>query len=289
MASISQAAEVRTRIQVQGIVQGVGFRPFVFNLVKRLGLRGFVLNSTSGVEIELEGEQTAVQQFLETLKQDPPPLALIESIDLHELPLFGYSDFIIRESVNQENEFALVSPDVGTCADCLKDFTDPANRRFGYPFTNCTNCGPRFAIIRDIPYDRPFTTMAAFEMCQTCLAEYHDPTDRRFHAQPNACSECGPGLSLVQSGGSFSDIKFATGVSSLSILAQVRGLLHEGQIIAIRGMGGFHLACDASNAEALSRLRQRKRRSDKPFAVLVPDIGVAEALCTVTPGTARHS
>ena len=177
-----------------------------------------------------------------------------------------------------------MSPDVGTCADCLKDFTDPANRRFGYPFTNCTNCGPRFTIIRDIPYDRPFTTMAAFEMCQTCLAEYHDPTDRRFHAQPNACSECGPGLSLVQSGGSFSDVKFATGVSSLSILAQVRGLLHEGQIIAIRGMGGFHLACDASNAKALSRLRQRKRRSDKPFAVLVPDIGVAEALCTVTPG-----
>jgi len=284
MASISQAAEVRTRIHLQGIVQGVGFRPFVFNLVKKLGLRGFVLNSTSGVDMELEGEQTAIQQFLETLKQDPPPLALIESIDLNELPLFGYSDFIIRESVNQENQFALVSPDVGTCADCLKDFTDPANRRFGYPFTNCTNCGPRFTIIRDIPYDRPFTTMAAFEMCQTCLAEYHDPTDRRFHAQPNACSECGPGLSLVQSGGSFSDIKFATGASSLSILAQVRGLLHEGQIIAIRGMGGFHLACDASNAKALTRLRQRKRRSDKPFAVMVPDIGVAEALCAVTPG-----
>ena len=284
MASISQAAEVRTQIHVQGIVQGVGFRPFVFNLVRRLGLRGFVLNSSSGVDIELEGEPTAIQQFLEILRHDPPALAQIVSITLSKLPLFGYSDFTIRESIAQEDEFALVSPDVGTCADCLKDFTDPANRRFGYPFTNCTNCGPRFTIIRDVPYDRPFTTMAAFEMCGVCLAEYHNPADRRFHAQPNACPECGPGLSLVHAGGPFPAPDFSTGNSSLSILAQVRGLLHQGQIIAIRGIGGFHLACDASNAEAVSRLRQRKRRSDKPFAVMVPGLAAVESLCVVSDG-----
>src|SRR6476661_4760445 len=272
----------RIRIVVRGAVQGVGFRPFVFRLATELQLEGWVLNSVQGVFIEGEGPRDSLNRFLLRLEKERPPRAAIQSFESSFLDPVNYTGFEIRQSQESGRKTALILPDIATCADCVSEIFDPTDRRFGYPFTNCTNCGPRFTIIRDIPYDRPFTTMAAFEMCQTCLAEYHDPTDRRFHAQPNACSECGPGLSLVQSGGSFSDIKFATGASSLSILAQVRGLLHEGQIIAIRGMGGFHLACDASNAKALTRLHQRKRRSYKPFAVMVPDIGVAAALCAVS-------
>jgi len=252
----------RRQIRVHGIVQGVGFRPFVYNLAHSLGLAGYVLNSTAGVLIELEGAREQIESFLRELRENPPPLAQIEDIAAVELEPAGFERFMIRESVDEPGQLAPVSPDVATCADCLHDFLDPANRRFGYPFTNCTNCGPRYTITRMIPYDRPLTTMACFPMCADCLREYEDPSNRRFHAQPNACAKCGPALSLS--------------------LAEVRRLLKAGQIVAIKGLGGFHLVCDPFNDDAVRLLRERKKRSDKPFALMVPDLAAAEQLCFVS-------
>lgn len=281
MATYSQPAVLRKRIQVRGIVQGVGFRPFVYNLARKLGLHGYVFNSSSGVTIEIEGAEPALAAFLDQLRSSPPPLSQVQDVAVSELASCGYGDFVIRASVAQAGEFVLVSPDVGTCDDCWKDFSDPDNRRFGYPFTNCTNCGPRYTIIQDIPYDRPFTTMASFEMCQACAAEYHDPTDRRFHAQPNACSVCGPTLALAEAGsfvphGSWS---FGFGELSLSIMRDARQALHAGKIIAVKGLGGFLFACDAQNDDAVRLLRKRKRRSDKPFALMSRDIASVESFC----------
>ena len=257
----------RRQIRIRGVVQGVGFRPFVHNLARRLGLAGYVLNSSAGVVAEVEGAPAALDRFVESVRSETPPLARIEEMLVAEIDPLGERDFAIRESQAQEGEFVLVSPDVATCPDCYRDFTDPANRRYGYAFTNCTNCGPRYTIIRDIPYDRPNTTMAGFRMCAACQAEYDDPGNRRFHAQPNACAECGPQLSAP--------------------IAEAQRRLSEGAIVAIRGLGGFHLACDPRNDGAVRLLRERKRRSDKPFALMARDLAAVEAFCAVSDDDRR--
>ncbi len=254
----------RVRIHLRGIVQGVGFRPFVYNLARELELGGFVLNSSSGLTAEAEGPASAVEAFARRIVQEAPPLAWIQQSRVAEATPLGECDFAIRESLAVTGEFALVSPDVATCEACRRDFTDPANRRYGYPFTNCTNCGPRYSIITDIPYDRPNTTMAGFTMCADCRREYDDPADRRFHAQPNACPVCGPSLSAE--------------------IAEAQRRLAAGEILAIKGLGGFQLACDARNRAAVEQLRRRKRRSDKPFALMARDLAAAEALAIVTDG-----
>ena len=251
----------RVRIQLRGIVQGVGFRPFVHHLASRLELGGYVLNSSAGLVIEVEGDSAAIDRFVSSIREEAPPLAWIQEMHVTELDALGDTAFTIRPSVAKTGEFALISPDVATCAECLGDVAEPANRRFGYPFTNCTNCGPRYTIIRDIPYDRPKTTMADFRMCAACQAEYDDPGNRRFHAQPNACPVCGPRLSAE--------------------IEEAQRRLAAGEILAIKGLGGFHLACDARNAEAVERLRARKKRSDKPFALMVRDLASAETICEV--------
>ena len=204
--------------------------------------------------IEIEGSEPAVAQFVATLRNSPPPLAQIEDVVIADLEPAGDTSFVIRHSEAEPGEFVLVSPDVATCDDCWHDFGDPANRRYGYPFTNCTNCGPRYTIIQDIPYDRPYTTMAKFRMCALCQAEYDDPANRRFHAQPNACAECGPALALVASDGSVSrGGRLSDGEGTAAILRRVRELLREGKIVAVKGLGGFLLACDAENDEAVRR------------------------------------
>ncbi len=273
----------RRRLHVRGIVQGVGFRPFVYHLAQSLGLSGFVLNSSSGVTIEIEGAFSALDCFHQRLRAEAPPLARIDECIVTDIEPLGVQDsFVIQESAAQEHEFALVSPDVATCAECLDDFTDPDNRRFGYPFTNCTNCGPRYTIIRDVPYDRPTTTMAPFQMCGECAAEYHDPANRRFHAQPNACADCGPSLKLVDSDSPSGVPEFDNAESALAVIRRVRGLLRKGRIVAIRGLGGFHLACDALNESAVNLLRTRKKRSDKPFALMMRDVESVEHSCLVS-------
>ncbi len=284
MATTPSLPIARKQIFIRGIVQGVGFRPFVYNLAQSLGLCGYILNSSSGVTVEIEGAENTIEQFLDTLRNSPPPLAQITDIVLTEISLQGESGFSIRASIAEDHAFVLISPDVATCDDCWREFGDPSNRRYGYPFTNCTNCGPRYTIIQNIPYDRPKTTMAPFRMCELCRAEYEDPGNRRFHAQPNACPVCGPSVVLAQSGShlpSASDFSSAAN-SSLATLRQVRALLREGCIVAVKGLGGFLLACDAQNDAAVKLLRQRKRRSDKPFAIMMRDIAAVESFCVTT-------
>jgi hydrogenase maturation protein HypF len=264
----------RRQIHIRGVVQGVGFRPFVYNLAQRLHLSGYVLNSSAGVLIEVEGREAELHHFERGLLEDAPPLSQIEDVAVATLGAAGYHGFVIRESVDEPGRLVPVSPDVSTCDDCMRDFRTPGNRRHGYPFTNCTNCGPRYTITRKIPYDRPLTTMACFAMCERCLREYEDPSDRRFHAQPNACPDCGPSLALSAS--------FERGQSSLPVIREVRRLLRDGSILAIKGLGGFHLACDPFNDSAVQSLRERKRRSDKPFALMVPDVANAERFCIVS-------
>ena len=271
--------ESRKRIQIAGVVQGVGFRPFVYRIARFHDIRGYVLNSSDGVVIEAEGKQPAVLEFLSVLEKELPPLARIDQMTVLDIDPRGEGDFVIRHSVGEAGKFALVPPDVATCADCSRDFMTPGDRRYGYPFTNCTNCGPRYTIIRDVPYDRPNTTMAEFRMCAHCQAEYQDPANRRFHAEPNACPDCGPGLALISSEQLAHGVSptFASAQSS-AVLPRVRQLLEQGEIVAIRGLGGFHLACDASNDNAVGRLRERKRRSGKAFAIMVRDIENVERL-----------
>jgi hydrogenase maturation protein HypF len=283
----------RKHIQVRGVVQGVGFRPFVYNLAHSLGLSGYVFNSSSGVTIEIEGDGAATQRFLTKLQNDPPQLAQIAQITASEIALEESVGFSILGSREEAGEFVLVSPDAGTCDACWSDFGDPANRRYGYPFTNCTHCGPRYTILRDIPYDRAKTTMSAFTMCAECEKEYEDPRDRRFHAQPNACAVCGPSLLLVKSvptaamaaatvtGASLGNCWFQD-KDSLAMVRQARGLLAEGKILAVKGLGGFLLACDATNEAAVLELRRRKRRPHKPFALMVRDLAAARKLCEVS-------
>jgi hydrogenase maturation protein HypF len=274
---------VRMHIDVRGIVQGVGFRPFVYKLAKSLDLSGFVFNSSSGVTIEIEGGQSKVDAFLRALRENPPQLAEITQIAASEVEAQMGAGFSILGSREEAGEFALVSPDAGTCDACWRDFGDPSNRRYGYPFTNCTHCGPRYTIIRDIPYDRATTTMSGFTMCTACQAEYEDPDDRRFHAQPNACAVCGPSLALVAApaGSSLTPCSFAD-KDSLPIIRQARALLREGKILAVKGLGGFLLACDANNDAAVAELRRRKRRPHKPFALMVRELAAVRELCELT-------
>lgn len=281
MARPPIAPVIRRQIQVRGVVQGVGFRPFVYKLARSLGLTGYVFNSSSGVTIEIEGGEEELNTFLEALKGEPPELADITGIAVSEIEIRGGAEFSILQSREEAGEFALVSSDVGTCDACWRDFGDRLNRRFGYPFTNCTHCGPRYTIIRDIPYDRATTTMAGFTMCRQCRAEYEDPEDRRFHAQPNACGVCGPSLALVMRGSSLADCSFAE-TDSLPMIRKTRRLLREGKIVAVKGLGGFLLACDATNETSVAELRRRKRRPDKPFALMVRDITGVKALCEVS-------
>jgi hydrogenase maturation protein HypF len=269
---------VRAAVRVEGVVQGVGFRPFVYSLATRLGLGGVVGNDVDGVFAEVEGEPTAVAAFLSTLASDPPPLARVERITTADMRPLGTVSFSIVPSEPGREHRTLVSADTATCVDCLAELADPGDRRFGYPFINCTNCGPRFTIVRDVPYDRPLTTMAPFTMCDRCAAEYHDPADRRFHAQPTCCPACGPRLVLLDATG--------TVVSGQEPLAAAADLLRQGRVLAVKGLGGYHLAVDASSEAAAATLRARKHREDKPFAVMVPDVDTARRLCDVDEAAA---
>jgi hydrogenase maturation protein HypF len=269
-------SEVRAglKIQVSGAVQGVGFRPFVYAQATQQQLDGWVRNTSGGVEIEISGAPSGLQAFLYALQHDLPPLARIDHMESVACPPNGHSSFEIIPSQSQEGAFNPISPDASICADCQRELLDPLDRRYRYPFINCTNCGPRFTIIQDIPYDRPNTTMAAFEMCPDCRQEYEDPLDRRFHAQPVACPACGPQVSF-QTGGE----RILHGEAAIQA---ARRWLVQGKILAVKGLGGFHLACDAANPTAVDELRRRKARSGKPFALMAYDLSVVEVHCLPT-------
>ncbi len=264
--------EVRKRISVSGIVQGVGFRPHVYRLACRYGLDGYVRNTASGVMIEVQGPDATLNEFVKYLEFEAPPLARITSLCVEETTCLSETGFAIFSSDAGEAADTLIAPDIATCTDCLRELFDPADRRYLYPFINCTNCGPRFTILRRIPYDRPNTSMAAFPMCRTCQAEYDDPLSRRFHAQPNACWDCGPRLALLDAEG---DAVVGDPID------QAIEFLKAGYIIAIKGLGGFHLSVDATNAAAVAELRRRKRRFEKPLAVMALDGSRAEEFCIV--------
>lgn len=268
----------RHRLTVTGVVQGVGFRPFVYGLALQHHLTGFVGNNSGGVFIEIEGDPAHLQAFYNTLTQSPPPLAHLEKVEVTTIPVTGDEAFTIVHSESVAAAHTLISPDICICADCLRELFDPSDRRYRYPFINCTNCGPRFTIIKDIPYDRPLTTMASFPLCPDCQAEYEDPLNRRFHAQPNACPVCGPHLWLEMS--DKLGVAAATGDTALR---HVQQLLAEGRIVAVKGIGGFHLACDAINNEAVALLRQRKGRVDKPLAVMALDVATVRQFAELSP------
>ncbi len=267
--------EKLARISVRGVVQGVGFRPFIYRLAHEHNLKGWVRNTSGNVEIEVEGGEASLSDFLNDLEAKAPPMARIEKVETVFCSSKGYPGFEIHGSLSQEGKYQLVSPDIATCEDCRREIFDPADRRFRYPFTNCTNCGPRFTIIEDIPYDRPKTTMRKFKMCPECQREYNDPLDRRFHAQPNACPTCGPSLELVDGDGN--------SIECSDVIKAASDLLKAGKILAIRGLGGFHLACDATSEEAVNLLRVRKKRPSKPFAIMVGTLEDVEKHCLVSP------
>ena len=283
----------RQRILVKGIVQGVGFRPFVFSLAQSLNLKGFVMNSSEGVIIEIEGENSHL--FIERIKTDAPPLSQIMNIEITPLHYHGYQDFQILES-KDEGSFTLISADVSLCGDCFREVLDKHDRRYLYPFINCTNCGPRYTITESLPYDRPNTTMSVFKMCEDCQREYNDPENRRFHAQPNACPVCGPHVELIIKNENISSStdtdrkkaiqrfpdKMSAALEHINPLERTIQLLKEGNIIAIKGLGGFHIACDACNRESVERLRLKKRKSNKPFALMAPDIATIKNFCEVS-------
>jgi len=263
---------VAWRVSVRGVVQGVGFRPFVYKLATRLGLGGTVRNTARGVEIEVEGAPGVLDRFLDDLVAEAPAPAHIDEVRVEDLEARGQRDFTIERSHDGDGVLP-IAPDIAACPACVAELLDPADRRFGYPFTNCTACGPRFTIVRAVPYDRPNTTMAAFTMCAACRSEYDDPVDRRFHAQPNACPACGPRLQLVDADG-----RPVAG----DPLSEARRRLASGRIVALKGIGGFHLACDATDDAAVRRLRRRKGREARPLAVMVPDAETAQRLCVVS-------
>jgi hydrogenase maturation protein HypF len=264
----------RRRIVVRGVVQGVGFRPFVARVAADLRLTGHCGNDESCVFIEAEGPLSALDQLVHRITAEAPPLALVEDLRLERLAPQGDKSFEIVPSRSRSGARTLVSPDVGTCADCLAEMSDPADRRFRHAFITCTNCGPRFTIIQDLPYDRPATTMAGFEMCSRCREEYADPADRRHHAQPIACHDCGPRMWLEEDGQRLEGDDV--------VLAHAQQLLREGKILAVKGVGGFHLACDAANAETVAELRARKHRPDKPFAVMARDLASVRTVARVS-------
>jgi len=262
-------ALARTRLKVTGVVQGVGFRPFVYRLARLHHLAGWVCNTSQCVEIEIEGPPASLDRFIKQLEQEAPALARIDTVERRAAPPQGRAGFTIRESRYLVATEALIPPDVATCDDCLADISDPGNRRYRYPFTNCTNCGPRFTIIREVPYDRLHTTMAGFGLCPRCRAEYENPEDRRFHAEPTACPVCGPRVWLEET-----DQRL-----DRDAIPAAASRLHQGRIVAIKGLGGFHLAADAGNDQAVATLRERKGRVAKPFALMVRDLAEAERLC----------
>jgi hydrogenase maturation protein HypF len=273
MAGTGSATRRRARARVTGTVQGVGFRPFVYRLATELGLEGWVLNDTRGVILEVEGEAAAVVALLARVEGEAPPLAAVESIEPTDLePRRECAGFVILASDAGGEAAAPVSPDSATCADCLAELLEPADRRHRYPFINCTNCGPRFTIVEGVPYDRPLTTMSGFAMCERCLAEYEDPLDRRFHAQPNACPECGPRARFVTADGE----EIAPGAADA--VAAAAAALRDGAVLAVKGIGGYHLACRADDERAVAALRSRKHREEKPFALLVADLAAAAEL-----------
>ncbi|MDQ3659668.1 MAG: acylphosphatase, partial [Actinomycetota bacterium] len=269
----------RVRLHVTGTVQGVGFRPHVYRLASGLGLSGFVVNDPAGVTIEAEGTPEAVESLKGRLSAEAPRLARIERITDQQIPVAGSEAFVILDSTGTGPASVPISPDVATCDSCSAEVADPAERRYRYPFTNCTDCGPRFTITTGIPYDRPNTTMRAFEMCAECRVEYDDPADRRFHAQPIGCPRCGPTLSLVRTAeeGRFS---LQEGAESIACAA---ALLDQGKIVALKGLGGYHLLCDAASDAAVAKLRRRKAREEKPLAVMVPGLEWAARLVHLTP------
>jgi hydrogenase maturation protein HypF len=286
---------VRLRVRVEGVVQGVGFRPHVHRLARELRLGGYVLNDERGVLLEVEGPPAAIERFLERLVVEEPPLASIERVLPKAVSARGESAFAILPSASSGTPEALVSPDTATCAQCLAELNDPRDRRYRYPFINCTNCGPRFTIATGVPYDRPSTTMAGFAMCELCQAEYEDPGNRRFHAQPNACPVCGPRARLLWPDGTERVVGVCGGdgrerpaslVPDDAIRAAARAL-SEGLIVAVKGLGGYHLACRADRLHAVDALRERKHREDRPFAVMAPDVAAAEALVELN-GNARE-
>jgi hydrogenase maturation protein HypF len=305
---------IRVKILVKGIVQGVGFRPFVYSLAKSLNLKGFVMNSSEGVVIDIEGDNSPT--FIERLSKEAPPLAQIMEVDTTPMPYHGYQDFQIIKS-REEGSFTLISADVSICEDCLKELLNNNDRRYLYPFINCTNCGPRYTITKSVPYDRPNTTMSVFKMCPDCEKEYHNPEDRRFHAQPNACHVCGPQVKLIVNnihpplippvkGGEHTPAPLSRGDFPSPLAGEGKGegvllleknlkvydkdnpikettrLLKEGKILAIKGLGGFHIVCDATNEEAVNRLRLKKRKSNKPFALMAPDVETIKKFCEVS-------
>jgi hydrogenase maturation protein HypF len=293
VGAVSEHSSLRLRVRVGGVVQGVGFRPHVYRLARELDLGGYVLNNERGVLLEVEGSPMVVERFLERLVAEAPPLASIERVSRETIPTTGAIAFEILPSIHAGMPEALVSPDTATCVECLAELNDPRDRRYRYPFINCTNCGPRFTIAVDVPYDRPLTTMAGFVMCELCRAEYEDPANRRFHAQPNACPVCGPHARLLWPDGTEClrghEMRSTENTGShiddpVRAAAQV---LLEGLIVAVKGIGGYHLACLASSQETVKALRERKHREDRPFALMALDVAAAEELVQLNGGTRK--
>ena len=263
----------RRVVTIKGLVQGVGFRPFIYNLAQQYELRGWVNNTTAGVKIDVQGSLRSIVHFINQLKTNAPPLAQIEKVSIEHKPIKTYQQFTIEESSRENKQLTFLSPDATICTQCKKELFDSEDRRYNYPFINCTNCGPRFSIIKGLPYDRAKTTMADFTMCEQCQSEYQDPSSRRFHAQPNSCPDCGPKLKLVDQSGSQLEVE--------DPIKETIKLLKRAKIIAVKGLGGFHLICDASNPQAITRLRIKKNRSDKALAVMIEDLATVKKYCQV--------
>jgi len=272
---LSPSEVIRLRISVSGIVQGVGFRPFLYRKALDFGLSGFARNTMSGVDIEVEGSVNKLEKFIDTLRCDLPPYAKIDKLEKNTLDLIFDKEFRILPSAVSSGNVAKISPDLAICEDCLEDIKNPNNRRYLYQFTNCTNCGPRFTIIKSVPYDRSNTTMQEFPLCFSCEQEYNDPMNRRYHAQSNACHECGPQVTFLNPSGNF----IAKGNDAIN---KAREFLANGRILAIKGLGGFHLACDATNDKAVIELRKRKPRPEKPVAVMFEDISEIKKHCEIS-------
>ncbi|MCC8181589.1 MAG: acylphosphatase, partial [Clostridiales bacterium] len=269
------AERSRIHFEIEGIVQGVGFRPFLHRLALKCSLSGWCRNTVFGVELEVEGTGEALSRFRVGLREELPPLARIDALRETPCPsLLGEDGFHIRESRREGHPDALVSPDIATCPDCLRELQDPKDRRYRYSFLNCTNCGPRFTIVRELPYDRRATSMARFPMCSGCETEYQDIRSRRYHAQPNCCPDCGPTLTFSLPGGA---------PSTDDPIGQASALLRDGKIVAVKGLGGFHLACRCDLPETVAELRRRKRRDERPFALMCRDVAAAEQICHVSP------
>ncbi|HJL75628.1 MAG TPA: carbamoyltransferase HypF [Candidatus Marinimicrobia bacterium] len=271
---------IRKQFRINGIVQGVGFRPFIYNLANKFNLTGTVSNSSEGVIIEAQGTSANVHNFINVIQTDAPPLSMISALETNDIPNKDETSFIIKTSEKSSTISTMISPDVAVCDDCLDELFNPKDRRFLYPFINCTNCGPRYTIIENIPYDRPFTSMRHFELCTNCQEEYDDPNNRRFHAQPNACSDCGPKVQLHDGSGK--------PVRSDNPIRDTVELIKQGKIAAIKGLGGFHLAVDATNSEAVKTLRKRKGRKEKPLAIMLKSMEDAKSVCHINRDEANE-